>query len=160
MVTEEVEDGYTVVSNFAVNPESSASKWNPFHKKNEIEDVSSSPWNKFKSIPIFLPNTVKYDPETNEVTPLKDDTLEDDDESEEEEEIEDEREELVIVPNAGYDFLHNVIPQDKPVSFISCIGPYRTGKSMLLSRFLRDSKAFALGPTLEGCTRGMSTLQQ
>ena len=29
------------------------------------------------------------------------------------------------------------------------------GKSLLLSRFLKDSKAFALGPTLEGCTKGI-----
>jgi len=44
---------------------------------------------------------------------------------------------------------------NKPIGCVSCVGPYRTGKSLLLSRFLKSSKSFKLGPTLEGCTRGI-----
>ena len=59
-------------------------------------------------------------------------------------------EDLYLVPNAGFDMLRGV---NSPVGCVSCVGPYRTGKSLLLSRFLGDSGSFRLGPTLEGCTR-------
>ena len=97
---------------------------------------------QFKSVPLFLPNTVQYDKKTNLVS----ESINNIDGSDST------REELVLVPGAGLDILQSI---DKPVSFIACIGPYRTGKSFLLSRFLKDSKAFELGSTLEGCTRGI-----
>ena len=96
----------------------------------------------FKSVPLFLPNTVQYDQNTNLVSEGTN-NVDDSDST---------REELVLVPGAGLDILQSI---NKPVSFVACIGPYRTGKSFLLSRFLKDSKAFELGSTLEGCTRGI-----
>ena len=38
---------------------------------------------------------------------------------------------------------------------ISVVGPYRTGKSYLLSRMLNSSNGFELGPTMNGCTKGI-----
>lgn len=103
--------------------------------------VSVSRKNKFKSVPLFLPKSATYDRKTNTVSPRKENATAEDDE-------------LVLVPNAGFDLLKSVAKKTS-ISCIACVGPYRTGKSLLLSRFLKDSKAFTLGPTLEGCTRGI-----
>ena len=96
------------------------------------------------SLPLFLPKSVRYDPATNEVSqnPDYDDREGGEDGGD--------GEDLYLVPNAGFDMLRGV---NSPVGCVSCVGPYRTGKSLLLSRFLGDSGSFRLGPTLEGCTR-------
>ena len=116
-------------------------------KEHEIISLSSKP---FASLPLFIPNTVKYDPDTNELTPI---------ENEEELPPEEVRGNLVICPNAGLEMLEQVASDSKkknhPIAAISCVGPYRSGKSLLMSRFLNDSSAFPIGPTLEGCTRGI-----
>jgi hypothetical protein len=98
----------------------------------KIVSFSKTP---FKSIPLFLPNNVIYDPKTN--------TLSLDG---------DKQEETLVLCQEGRQLLQGV---DKPISCVAAVGPYRTGKSLLLSRFLNDSKVFAVGPTLEGCTRGI-----
>jgi hypothetical protein len=109
----------------------------------DIVSVSSKP---FSSLPLFLPSDVEYDPETNAVTASKADIpgVEAPVASH-----------LVLVPDAGLDMLQNMKPKNAPISIISCVGPYRTGKSLLVSRFLKNSNAFQIGPTLEGCTRGI-----
>ena len=44
---------------------------------------------------------------------------------------------------------------DKPMAIVSICGPYRTGKSYLLSRLLGCSDAFSLGHTFNACTKGV-----
>ena len=44
---------------------------------------------------------------------------------------------------------------EKPVAVLSICGPYRTGKSYFLSRFLGMKEAFKLGHTTSACTRGI-----
>jgi hypothetical protein len=90
----------------------------------------------FKSIPLFLPNNAIYNPKTN--------TMSLDSEK---------QDKILVLCQEGLQLLKGV---DKPIScVVAAVGPYRTRKSLLLSRFLNDSKAFAVGPTLEGCTRGI-----
>jgi hypothetical protein len=108
----------------------------------DIISVSSKP---FTSLPLFLPSDVEYDPETNTITAKPDD----------ESETSAEAPHLVLVPNAGVEMLENLNPKNVPISLIACVGPYRTGKSLLVSRILKNSNAFQIGPTLEGCTRGI-----
>ena len=120
----------------------------PTAQDDDYQIVNCLPGSPHRSLPLFLPRNAQYDPKTNTVTtnifsnnnsnaagnggnPDYD-------------------EQLVIVPNGGMDMLSKV---NKPIGCVSCVGPYRTGKSLLLSRFLKDSKSFRLGPTLEGCTR-------
>lgn len=43
----------------------------------------------------------------------------------------------------------------KPIAFLSICGPYRTGKSYLMSRILGRSDAFTLGHTTDPCTKGV-----
>ena len=118
-------------------------------KDHEIISMSTKP---FASLPLFLPSDVSYDPETNSVTPKQVDDINDDDNDG----LSTPRHHhLVLVPNAGWDMLRLLKPSKAPISVISCVGPYRTGKSLLVSRFVQDSKAFRIGPTLEGCTRGI-----
>ena len=114
----------------------------------ELVKISDCP---FGSLPLFLPSNVTYDAATNTVTK---ETNGSDGAAEEE------TPHLVKVPNAGWDMLNQL--QDgkhkhkvHSLSVISCIGPYRTGKSLLTSRFLNTSKVFPVGPTLEGCTVGI-----
>eukprot|EP00980_Cylindrotheca_fusiformis_P011650 scaffold2751_cov131-Cylindrotheca_fusiformis.AAC.17 len=109
----------------------------------EIVSVSEKP---FTSLPLFLPSDVAYDPETNTISNKSDDA---------ESKTSTEAPQLVLVPNAGVEMLESLHPKDVPISLISCVGPYRTGKSLLVSRFLENSNAFQIGPTLEGCTRGI-----
>ena len=49
---------------------------------------------------------------------------------------------------------------DKPIAVLSVCGPYRTGKSYLLSCILGNPGAFKIGHSMESCTRGvwMSTV--
>ena len=122
------------------------------YEGHELVKVCDSP---FSSLPLFLPADAKYNPETNTVIKhQQDDTTnggpttaaadKDSDSST--------LHNLVKVPNAGWDMLQAL---EVPISVISCIGPYRTGKSLLVSRFLNTSNAFQIGPTLEGCTVGI-----
>ena len=111
----------------------------------EIVSCSTKP---FPSLPLFLPRNVTYDPRTNTVTSPPSSSSASS--SRQAHSPNDYDEHLVIVENAGLDMLHKV---NRPIGCVSCVGPYRTGKSLLLSRFLNSSKSFKLGPTLEGCTR-------
>ena len=43
----------------------------------------------------------------------------------------------------------------RPVTVISIIGPYRTGKSYLLNRLMGKANGFELGPTMEAKTKGI-----
>ena len=43
----------------------------------------------------------------------------------------------------------------KPVAVLSVCGPYRTGKSYLLSRLLGSPGTFQLGHSMDACTRGI-----
>ena len=99
-----------------------------------------------RSLPLFLPRNVRYDPKTNTVSPAKASG----NGSGSGNDADGYDEQLVVVPHAGVDMLRRV---HRPIGCVACVGPYRTGKSLLLSRFLRDSQSFQLGPTLEGCTR-------
>ena len=49
---------------------------------------------------------------------------------------------------------------DKPIAVLSVCGPYRTGKSYLISRILGDTRAFKIGHGMKSCTKGvwMSTV--
>ena len=44
---------------------------------------------------------------------------------------------------------------NKPLAILSVCGPYRTGKSYLLSRILGSHGSFKVGNTMEACTRGI-----
>lgn len=119
----------------------------------DYQIVSCLPGSPHRSLPLFLPRNVQYDPNTNTVasaTSLSSSKNTSKNAANGNGGNPDYDEQLVIVPNAGMDMLSRV---NKPIGCVSCVGPYRTGKSLLLSRFLRDSKSFRLGPTLEGCTR-------
>ena len=110
-----------------------------------------------RSLPLFLPRNVRYDPRTNTVSSAKASQNRTNGRggsgSGNGNEVDGYDEQLVVVPHAGVDMLSRV---HRPIGCVACVGPYRTGKSLLLSRFLRDSKSFQLGPTLEGCTRYVS----
>ena len=120
----------------------------PASDADDYQIVNCLPDSPHRSLPLFLPRNVQYNPRTNTVTtntsPSSKNAASSNGGNP------DYVEQLVIVPNAGMDMLSKV---NKPIGCVSCVGPYRTGKSLLLSRFLRDSKSFRLGPTLEGCTR-------
>lgn len=115
----------------------------PASDADDYQIVSCLPDSPHRSLPLFLPRTVQYDPKTNTVSSANSNNSNNGGNP-------DYDEQLVIVPHAGMDMLSRV---NRPIGCVSCVGPYRTGKSLLLSRFLRDSKSFRLGPTLEGCTR-------
>lgn len=46
---------------------------------------------------------------------------------------------------------------DRPFSTLSCAGKFRTGKSFMINRLLRNppSKGFGVGETVQACTRGI-----
>jgi hypothetical protein len=116
----------------------------------EVVKISDKP---FSSLPLFLPNNLIYIEETNTVRPKDTSTLTSTSINGGDVEPNNVNDgSLVIVPNAGLSMLQNF---NHPIATISCIGPYRTGKSLLMSRFLQSSNAFDIGPTLEGCTRGI-----
>ena len=108
----------------------------------ELVKVGGSP---FESLPLFLPANASYDPATNTVTKGEEghDNSSGNDEA---------SHRLVKVPKAGWDMLEAL---QAPISVISLLGPYRSGKSFLGSRFLNTSNVFRVGPTLEGCTVGI-----
>ena len=116
----------------------------------QYEIVNCLPGSPHQSLPLFLPRNVHYDPKTNTVSTIENTSKSNNGKNNSNGGNPDYDEQLVIVPHAGMDMLSRI---HKPIGCVSCVGPYRTGKSLLLSRFLRDSKSFRLGPTLEGCTR-------
>lgn len=58
---------------------------------------------------------------------------------------------LQLLPDA-LDLLRTI---KKPVAVVAVCGPYRTGKSYLLSRILGISGAFQVGHTTSACTHGI-----
>ena len=157
----------------------------------EDHDVISLSSKPFGSLPLFLPGNFVYDPTTNtirEKTPTKkknDESRTDKEnnanhinnndehlakEEEEKDNNNDTSSQLVLVPEAGMEMLEQLEDTSGGISAIACLGPYRTGKSLLMSRFFPDRSssttttaktqstsetAFEIGPTLEGCTRGI-----
>lgn len=142
------------------------------YEGHDIVKISSKP---FSSLPLFLPKYLDYDPETNmvsKISTIDNLTKKELQEGEDEESEQSNHHHLRLVPNAGLEMLQEwnkddsdntnkntkqskSSKQQKQISVIACVGPYRTGKSFLVSRFLKDSNAFEIGPTLEGCTRGI-----
>jgi hypothetical protein len=53
------------------------------------------------------------------------------------------------------DALNLIKDEKRPVTVVSIIGPYRTGKSYLLNRLMGKSNGFELGPTMEAKTKGI-----
>lgn len=120
------------------------------YQGHELVKACDSP---FGSLPLFLPTNVTYDPETNTVVKQGQNGEEGTNMGRDEAtSLSSTLHHLVKVPNAGWDMLESL---DAPIGVLSCIGPYRTGKSLLVSRFLNTSSAFQIGPTLEGCTVGI-----
>ena len=87
------------------------------------------------SIPLILPDDCEYDPRRNQLRPRDGVT----------------RRKLEVVPDA-LALLEGI---KKPVAVLSICGPYRTGKSYILSRLLGSSDAFALGHTMDAKTVGI-----
>ena len=126
----------------------------------------------FTSLPLFLPSNYSYDAATNAVVQKKKPSSNDDNNNNNHDDDET-TEGLFLVPNAGMEMLEqmetytaNNNNNSGGVSAIACLGPYRTGKSLLMSRFLpvenedddthhSTTAAFDIGPTMEGCTRGI-----
>jgi Guanylate-binding protein, N-terminal domain len=59
--------------------------------------------------------------------------------------------ELIISEDA----LQRIRSETRPVTVVSIIGPYRTGKSYLLNRLMGKANGFELGPTMEAKTKGI-----
>ena len=51
--------------------------------------------------------------------------------------------------------MEQIKEERRPVTVISIIGPYRTGKSYLLNRLMGKANGFELGPTMEAKTKGI-----
>ena len=54
--------------------------------------------------------------------------------------------------NEALDFLSKI---DDFMGVCICVGPYRSGKSFLLSRIIGSSNVFKIGHSDEGCTQGI-----
>ncbi|XP_035664227.1 guanylate-binding protein 1-like [Branchiostoma floridae] len=87
------------------------------------------------SIPLILPNDLKYNASTGAVEKIQDE----------------QRATLHGVPQA-LELLEGI---EEPVSVISICGPCRTGKSYILSRLLGTADAFALGHRMDPQTFGI-----
>ena len=59
--------------------------------------------------------------------------------------------ELIMVEDA----VQRIKAETRPVTVVSIIGPYRTGKSYLLNRLMGKANGFDLGPTMEAKTKGI-----
>ena len=90
------------------------------------------------SIPLILPSSHVWDPESGKVIPREPKSKPPVDLK------------LVIVEEA-VDFLRTI---DKPLAVLSICGPYRSGKSYFLSRLLGD-ELFKVGHTMKACTIGL-----
>lgn len=87
------------------------------------------------SIPLILPNDCEYDFSTNQLRKREG------------------------VPRNKLEVMEEAVTLlqgiEKPVAVLSICGPYRTGKSYILSRLLGSSDAFALGHTMDAKTFGI-----
>ena len=92
------------------------------------------------TIPLIVRSNFKYNSEKNQL-----------EEVQEELERTGHRPSLRLLPDA-ISLLRTI---DKPVAVVAVCGPYRTGKSYLLSRILGVSDAFQLGHTTSACTHGI-----
>ena len=59
--------------------------------------------------------------------------------------------ELHLIPEA----LEMLKTIQKPVAVLAICGPYRSGKSFFMSRVVGQKNTFALGHSMEACTRGI-----
>ena len=84
----------------------------------------------------MIPDNVRYDQETNKLTKRHRGS----------------RDKLVVT-DIGRRLLQSI--KEKPVAVLSICGPYRTGKSYILSRTIGDTRAFELGHEMEACTIGI-----
>lgn len=66
----------------------------------------------------------------------------------------DEDEEHFQVTAEAMGFLAS-LPRDKQIKVVAVAGPYRTGKSFLMNRYLGQMKGFEIGSTVESCTKGI-----
>ena len=89
------------------------------------------------SVPLVLSNDVQYDAKKQTVTPST---------------SEQPSSKLVVVPSSL-----NLIKSlgTKPVAVLSICGPYRSGKSYFLSRFLGPNEVFGISNTDDPCTKGI-----
>ena len=87
------------------------------------------------SMPLIIPNDCEYDVSTNDLRPIPDER----------------RTSLKIVPET----LRLLEGIERPVAVLSICGPYRSGKSYLLSRMLDSADSFALGHTMDPKTFGI-----
>ena len=87
------------------------------------------------AIPLVIPNDTDYNTSTNELT-----------------QIPGEKRTGLILNKDALDLVRSI---KKPVAVLSICGPYRTGKSYILSRMLGRSDAFHLGHTMNACTFGI-----
>lgn len=87
------------------------------------------------AIPLIIKGNYKYDLERNEL--LK--------------QSESKSSELQLVPEA-IDLLKLI---EKPIAVVAICGPYRTGKSYFLSRFIGVKNCFQVGHTTNVCTHGI-----
>jgi hypothetical protein len=66
---------------------------------------------------------------------------------------------VTIAKDGSFELLPSTIKKLKqlegPVAVIAIAGLYRTGKSYLLNRLLGKQKGFAVGPTVQPCTKGI-----
>ena len=67
--------------------------------------------------------------------------------------IDEETEKFNISPEA-MGFLAG-LPREAKIRVISIAGPYRTGKSFIMNRFLGQMNGFEIGTTIESCTKGV-----
>ena len=86
------------------------------------------------SIPLVLTDDVAHDPHSNTVRKIG------------------KKRSKLCVNGVALQLLEAI---NKPVAVLSICGPYRTGKSYILSRLLDSSNAFALGHTMHACTFGI-----
>ena len=47
------------------------------------------------------------------------------------------------------------LPREKQIKVVAIAGPYRTGKSFLMNRFMDQMTGFDIGSTVESCTKGV-----
>lgn len=67
--------------------------------------------------------------------------------------IDEESEQFEVSPEA-MGFLAS-LPREKLIKVVAVAGPYRTGKSFLMNRFMGQMSGFEIGSTIESCTKGV-----
>ncbi|XP_019637963.1 PREDICTED: uncharacterized protein LOC109480255 [Branchiostoma belcheri] len=107
----------------------------PEYSVDELKPKAGGKPVKGSSIPLILPNDMKYNAATGGVEKVPDA----------------QRTGLYVVPEAS-DLLEGI---EEPVSVLAICGPCRTGKSYILSRMLGTADAFALGHRMDPETFGI-----